>query len=302
MKSSTCYQKIFVPLFIFVFITTLKSQYIIEQIVEEIPVNYELIPEDTEFEAPDGEINFILDIPANKLKAGAIANGAEINEEKSIIYIDGNNFCIETVSEENGKVSMIANSKTNNIYTVLWPQKKVVELKPEDIENMKKKAKEATEKMLKYLSPEMRENLMNNMNQEKDKTKVEYQVKPTGEKKQISGLNCSQFRVSKGEEIMDLWVTEDSFGLFNDVIRISKKFEELYNTDNDNEFDEWQILPGQIPVQLSTFTESISGEPVIVIRKITKIENKKSPVEKFYIPGDKEGFTKGSFMDMMSNK
>jgi len=38
---------------------------------------------------------------------------------------------------------------------------------------------------------------------------------------------------------------------------------------------------------------------VLLIQTITKIENKNPSVDKFKVPGEKEGFTKGSMMDMM---
>ena len=41
------------------------------------------------------------------------------------------------------------------------------------------------------------------------------------------------------------------------------------------------------------------GEPVLFIQSITKIEKKKPSADKFRVPGKKEGFTKGSMMDMM---
>ena len=41
------------------------------------------------------------------------------------------------------------------------------------------------------------------------------------------------------------------------------------------------------------------GEPSITIQAITGIENRKPPADKFRVPGQDEGFTKGSMMEMM---
>ena len=49
------FKLIFGLLVAFLFLTftnSLQAQYIIEQIESEIPINYELIPEDIEFEVP----------------------------------------------------------------------------------------------------------------------------------------------------------------------------------------------------------------------------------------------------------
>ena len=61
----------------------------------------------------------------------------------------------------------------------------------------------------------------------------------------------------------------------------------------------WNLLR-KIPVQVRTYTSSMMmDEPVLFIQSVTKIEKEKPPTNKFRIPGKKEGFTKGSMMDMM---
>jgi hypothetical protein len=42
------------------------------------------------------------------------------------------------------------------------------------------------------------------------------------------------------------------------------------------------------------------GEPAFSITSIKNIERKTPPAEIFHIPGDKEGFTHGSYSDMMN--
>jgi hypothetical protein len=81
--------------------------------------------------------------------------------------------------------------------------------------------------------------------------------------------------------------------------RISQEYDNIFNSD-DEDIDEWKLVPGKVPVQVRTYSFSMMmGDPVLNIRSITKIENKKPSPDKFRVPGEKEGFTKGSIQDIM---
>ncbi|NQT25599.1 DUF4412 domain-containing protein [candidate division KSB1 bacterium] len=276
----------------------LNAQYIIEQIEYEIPISYELIPEDAEFESQEDEINFFLDIPEGKLKQAALAEGSEITEEKSTIYIDGDNFAVETVSEDEGKVTMVSDAKTGVLVIIMWSQSKIIEVNPGDIEKMVAKSQAAVDKMMENLSPEMREQIKSKMALEKNTSPAEYDVQSTGKKMNLYGFNCEEYRINKDEEVIAIWATGDESGLVKAVDRVSKKMKELVPSDDDEDVDEWKAVPGKIPVQVRTYTSSMMGDPVLDIQTITKIENKKPSADKFKIPGANEGFTKGSMMDM----
>jgi len=300
MKNFKLIFGLFVAFLFLTFTNSLQAQYIIEQIESEIPINYDLIPEDIEFEVPEDEINFILKIPERKLKEAALAAGTEIREEKVTTYIDGENFAVETESEGMGKVTMISGSKTGVMYYIMWSQKKVIEIKPEDMDKIAEKSNDAIEKMLENMSPEMKEQVRAEMEKEKNKSPVKYDAQLTGKKMKLYGFNCEEYRVNKNEDVVIIWASNDKSGIIKEINRVSNKFDELFKSSEDEGVDEWQLVPGKIPVQVRTYTSSMMmGEPVLLIQSITKIEKKKPSADKFRVPGKKEGFTKGSMMDMM---
>lgn len=300
MKNFKLIFGLFVAFLSLTFTNSLQAQYIIEQIESEIPISYELIPEDIEFEVPEDEINFILKIPESKLKEAALAEGREIREEKVTTYIDGKNFAVETESEEMGKITMISGTKTGVMYYIMWSQKKVIEIKPEDMDKITEKSNAAIEKMLENMSPEMQKQVKAEMEKEKNKSAVKYDAQLTGNKMKLNGFNCEEYRFNKNEDVILIWASNDKSGITKEIIRVSNKFNELFKSSENDDVDEWQLVPGKIPVQVRTYTSSMMmGEPVLFIQSITKIENKKPPVDKFRLPGKKEGFTKGSMMDMM---
>jgi frataxin-like iron-binding protein CyaY len=300
MKNFKLIFGLFLAFLFLTFTNSLQAQYIIEQIESEIPISYELIPEDIEFEVPEDEINFILKIPESKLKEAALAEGREIREEKITTYIDGKNFAVETESEEMGKTTMISGTKTGVMHYIMWSPKKIIEIKPEDMDKIAEKSNAAIEKMLENMSPEMQKQVRAEMEKEKNKSAVKYDAQLTGNKMKLNGFNCEEYRVNKNEDVTLIWASNDKFGIIKEINRVSNKFDELFKSSEDEGVDEWQLVPGKIPVQVRTYTSSMMmGEPVLFIQSITKIEKKKPSADKFRVPGKKEGFTKGSMMDMM---
>lgn len=277
-----------------------EAQYIIEQVEYELPFSYELIPEGVEFKSPEDEVDFILDIPESKLKEAAVAEGREVKYEKTTIYMDGENFAVDTESEDGGKQTMISDTKTGRLYSIVWDEKKVFEMKPEDMQQMRAKTMAATQDMLSKLPPEMRAQVEAQMANSKNDSAMKADVRPTGKKMKINGFNCEEYRVEQNEEVFSIWATADTSGIVKEVDRVSRKIRDLFQSDDDEEIDEWQLVPGKIPVKVRKFsTSGMTGEPVLVIQTITKIESKKPSADKFKIPGEKEGFTKGSMMEMM---
>lgn len=299
MNHSKLILSISIAFLLFTSVNYLKAQYIVEQIEYEIPISYDLIPEDIEFEAPEDESKFFLDIPDSKLKEAALAEGREIKEERSTIYIEGENFAVETESGEMGKVTMVSNAKTGMMYLILWTQKKVIEMKPEDLAKIEESAKASTEKVLENLPAEMREQVRAEMEKEKNKPQVKYEAKPTGQKMKLYGFNCEEYGIVKDGEFITIWASGDRPEIVNEIDRISGKFDEMFKTGEDEDIDEWQLVPGKIPVQVKTYRSDMMGEPSITIQAITGIENRKPSADKFRVPGQDEGFTKGSMMEMM---
>ncbi len=291
---------LFAVFLLLISVNCLMAQYIIEQIEYTIPFNYDLIPEDKEFESEEDEGSYILSIPESKLKEAALAEGMEILEEKSTIYIDGDNFAVDTKSEDMGKVTMVSDMKTKMMYVIMWDQKKIMEIKPEDLAKMEERVMNAAEAMLENIPPEMRDQVKAEMEKEKNKPQVKYDAQPTGNKMKLYGFNCEEYRVSKDDELIAIWASDERVDLANDIDRISGKFDELFKMNEEEDIDEWELVPGKIPVLVKTYRFSMTGEePGITIQAITGIENKKPSADKFKVPTEDDGFTKGSMMEMM---
>jgi hypothetical protein len=230
-----------------------------------------------------------------------LAEDREIWEEKSTIYIDGENFAVETESKDMGKVTMVSDIKTKMMYVIMWDQRKVMEFKLEDMAKMESRAMQASESMLENLPPEMREQMKAEMQIEKNKSQVKYKAVSTGNKSKIYGFSCEEYRVSKDDEFITIWASTDHPEIVEKVDRISGQFDELFKTDQEEDIDEWQLVHGKIPIQVKTYQTSMStGEPGISIQSIMGIYNKKPPADKFRVPGEVEGFSKGSIMEMMN--
>jgi len=278
----------------------LIAQYVIEQTEQEIPINYELIPEDIDFDSFEEETNYIMGIDSKILRAAAIKNGLDVIDEKATTYIDGNNFAVETESDEMGKFTMVLNTKTGLMYSIMWEEKKVLEMNANDIKEIEDRTKSITEQMLNNLPEEYREQVLTEMKKEEPEPKNEFEIVSTGKKMELFGFRCDGYNAYQGEEVMFIWASDDKVGIVKEIKSISEKFDKIFKNDDEDDINEWDLIPGKIPVQVIKISSSgMYGEPVMNIVSITNIEKKQPPKDKFYIPGDKEGFSRSTMMDMM---
>ena len=198
-----------------------------------------------------------------------------------------------------GKVSMISDAKTGRMTTIMWSQKKVFEMNPEDLEDMKAEADAAVKMALENLPPEMREQMEAEMAKEKIRSDSDYSVTATGKTSNLNGFSCEEYRVIQDEEVMSVWAAADDIGIGKTVDRISKRFDALFQDDEDDGVDEWLVVPGKIPIEVRRYVYSMMGDPVLEIQSIQRIEKRKPSLEKFRVPGASEGFSRGSMKDMM---
>jgi len=56
-----------------------------------------------------------------------LEEGAEISEDKTVIYLNGNKIAVESVSDDLGRSTMVSDTKTGTMYHILWSQKKIIE-------------------------------------------------------------------------------------------------------------------------------------------------------------------------------
>ena len=276
----------------------LNAQYIIEQVEYKVPINYDWIPEDAEFNEQIDEAKFFLQIPDSKFKEAVQAQGEELETLKSTIYLDGDNLAVESESEE-GKTTTILNYEKSMYYYVVWPQKKVFEMSSKEIQEMQNKAVAASNELLKNLPPEQRELIKKGMKSIKGEIPATPKVIKTGKKTKKYDYDCEQYLIEAGDKVTVVWAAEDVFGLAQKAKSMSEKLTAIFPSDDEEEKDEWDLVPGKIPIEVRTFRLGMSGQPEIEIQAITKIIKNKPPAIKFVPPGKKDGFTRGSFMDMM---
>jgi len=282
--------------------SSLQAQFILKQVEYDIPISYSLVPEDVEIENEEEEALFFMTIPTEKLKKAAFEEGREVSTNESIIYIDGDNFAVEDNSEM-GQMTVISNAKDGVMYMIRWSQKKVIVITPEDLKKMEEQANAAVEESMKLLSPEMQAQVRASMEQEKQqKSGAKRIANPTGKKMTINGFNCELFTITNEEgNITGIWAAPDDMNITAAAENISEKFSKIFNMGEDEETDEWSLIKGKIPVEVREMSQDMEmGEPSFSITSIQKIERKTPPVDKFNVPGEKEGFTHGSFSDMMN--
>ena len=280
---------------------SLQAQFIIKQVEYTVPISYSLIPEDAEMESEEEETMFFMTIPTEKLKQAALEEGREVDTNESSIYVDGDNFAAEDNSEI-GKMTVISNAKDGVMYMVMWAQKRVVVITAEDLKKMEEQANAAVEESIKMMSPEMQAQVRAAMEQEKQqKSGTKLAANSTGKKMSINGFDCELYITKKEEgNITGVWAAPDDMKITAAAENISEKFSKIFNMGEDEETDEWSLVKGKIPVEVREMSQDMSmGEPSFSITSIQKIERKTPPADKFYVPGEKDGFTHGSFSDMM---
>ena len=188
------------------------------------------------------------------------------------------------------------------MYMVQWAQKRVVVVTAEDLKKMEEQANAAVEESIKMMSPEMQAQVRAAMEQEKQqKSGAKLAANPTGKKMSINGFDCELYITKKEEgNITGVWAAEDDMKITAEAERITGKISKMFNMGEDEQTDEWSLVKGKIPVEIRKMDQDMStGEPTFSITSVLKIERKTPPSDKFYVPGKEDGFTHGSFSDMM---
>ncbi|PKQ67294.1 hypothetical protein BZG01_07840 [Labilibaculum manganireducens] len=275
--------------FVCLYSIKLQAQYIIEQIEYEIPINYELLPEDMEFDDIADEARFFLQLSESKLRDAAQKEYGDIEIIKSTIYIDGDNFAVESSSQEDGKTTVILNHNKGLIYYVLWSQKKIYEMSAEDMAEIQKGVGDAMQKMMADLPPEM-----------KDQPQTAKQITATGRGMVKYGQRCSEYLLEDEQEMMVIWASDDNMGLAKKAKSMSEKLAEIFPSMDEDEQDEWDLVAGKIPVEVRTFRLDAMDDAQMGIQAITRIMKTTPPAEKFILPAEAVGFERGSFKDMMT--
>ena len=293
--------------FLLIMVFPLSAQFIFEQIEFETTAGYELAPEEFEPASYEEAALFFLNISDDKLRAAAQEAGEDIEIQKMTIYIDGSNYAMEMNTPE-GKASIVSDAKSGKIFYILWPKKKVIVFSAGDLKETEQRAKKMAEEAMKNLPPEYREKYMEEMQKGGSAPSVQYKVRPTGKKATKYGMACEQYVVTRSDmdeesgeqEVIVVWAAKGDSDLAKLVDKTKKDFAKLFPSEEDSgDFDEWEILPGKIPVEVRTYRPDYMGNAEISVSAITKIEKKSPPPDKFHVPSEKEGFEHGSMEDLM---
>ncbi len=282
----------------FIITNSLTAQLIIEQTEIDLPVNYELFPEDLELNSEDDINHFILNIPESKLRKAAQSQGKEISEEKVNIYIDGDDMAMESESEEQGKVTSVVDAKTGTISIIMWSEKKVIVMKSGDVQKAERKSQAMVDKMLADLSPEMRKQVEAEMEREKEEYQPDYDLEPTGKKDKINEFVCDEYSGYFDDVAIYVWAASDK-EVAKEVASVTSRFEKVFQAEDDKGIDEWQLVEGKIPFQVRTPSLSMMDDYSVNIKSIKSIKKEKPSPDKFKVPGKADGFEKTSMMEMM---
>ncbi|MFA9370224.1 MAG: hypothetical protein ACERIH_00765 [Labilibaculum antarcticum] len=285
--------------FVFVLSISLQAQYIIEQLEYQIPINYDLVPENMDFEDTADEARFFLQLSESKLKDAAQREYGEIEMIASTIYIDGDNFTVESTSPEEGKTTVIFNHNKGLMYYVLWSQEKIYVILEADMTDIQKDTEAAMQKMMAQLSPEMKEQARTAMKTEKGNQQSAKEITETGRKMIKYGQKCTEYLLEDEQEVMVIWASDDILGLALKAKSMSDKLAEIFPSMEEEEQDEWELVSGKIPIEVRTFRLDIMAGANMEIQAITRISKTTPPAEKFILPAEAVGFERSSFKEMM---
>lgn len=269
MKNLTSY----ILIIVLYLIESISAQVIIKQTnYEDLIISSKLIPANIDYESEEFQ-NFVFNLPLEKLLKSSNENQVNVLKETTTIYMEDNNLAADMVSEEMGRVTMVFKAKSNIMSTIMWKEKKIMEMKQSSDDNL-------------WGDSETDENLYEGENN----------FNATGRIRTINGFECEEFIGYQNESVVSYWMAEPDKNQYDEMKKMGVKLGEIFQ-DEEEEINEWEIIPGKIPIEIRTLF--MFGEPTISIETIEKIESKSPPSEIFNVPGKSEGFTKMNMMDVM---
>ncbi len=272
-----------------------QAQYVITQTEYSVPVSLGLIPDDMEFDQNNDEAMYILELPESRIREAAEEDGEPLTIENLTISMDGNKLAVDTRSEE-GRTTVISDLTRKGFYLIAWPEKKVYEVSSADMKQMQQQAEAASQAMLSQLPPEQAEQVRAAMKAARNSSSAK--ITDTGEKMTKYGFDCEKYIIRREAEVTIVWAAEDSHGLSRKAKAVSGKLAEMLPSGENAGNDEWDLLPGKIPVEVRSYS-TVSEPAELTVRCITQIDFVRPQAKAFAVPGTAQGFTKGSFMDMM---
>jgi hypothetical protein len=303
MKTQSFFTCLLLSLFLILNAVQIHAQFIIKEKALEIPVDYSLFPEDVEFDSMEDEMEYILNIPLDDLIAAAKNEGYDIAEETTVSYFDGDRFAVETSSEESGKMTMLSDVATGKMLLIIWAQRMIMEVAAEDVENVQEQTNQDIEEMIKDMPPEAQDAIRAEMQQDFGSSDMPVQTSPTGKTQTINNFVCEEYRVQAGEEMKSIWFTRDTQGLLKALDVLSQKYQDVFKMDEEDDFDAWKLIPGNIPIQVKSVSMDYRmGEPTLSVETVTQILKETPPAGVFEITGEAKDFERVSYEDARQNR
>ena len=95
-----------------------------------------------------------------------------------------------------------------------------------------------------------------------------------------------------------MWAVADK-EIADKVVQATNKLDEVFQSEDDSDIDEWQLVQGNIPVEVRTPSASMMDDYSVNIKSIKSIRKEKPSHDKFIVPGKTDGFEITSMMEMM---
>ncbi|MCZ6821172.1 MAG: hypothetical protein O7G31_17020 [Calditrichaeota bacterium] len=298
-----------------------SAQYILAMEKFEIPEDLLwTLGNDEDLEDPEERTAFFASLPESKYLRKAEAEGITLEKSISTIYVDGNNFAVESMALDEGKMTFIY-LENGDIYMVMWNKKKVIKTSQEEINQMKKDAtamiSQAQQNMpnmdallSKYMTEEQKQQMQEAMNKLKgmgqgmpDQTpqeKPKVTIERPGTKRKLLGTEAELYIAKAGKKVEGIWAIDNDRALAAKFLEMGENMTAAFEMEGLKEIKEWEIIPGKFPASKTTVEMGMRGGRLSVdVEYYTSIKRETPTADKFVPPGKDEGFTQGTLMDLM---
>jgi len=261
-----------------------------------VSVDRSQLPKVTGGAAPDA--NQTLAITVKQLLDAKDA-GAEVRE--STVYVTDKKVRMDAPLEKNRQGYAIIDTEKNTTWFVVPGEKRYIEWSEADAAAMSQKMAQVEKMMrerMETMPPEQRTQVeamlkkMKSAGGEGDAPNVD--IKPTGQKQKVNGMESTAYEVTNGGETMVGWVTQDQPDLAKVLRKVQDRMEKM-------------TPPSMRGRQTARTALNDKGFPVMVqtldpehyrIEEVVTVEKKAVPKDLFVIPDD---WTKTTARDALNS-
>lgn len=272
-----------------------------------------------------------MDVPLNIAQKVASQNGADVSDTKALASIPPSAYLKAGMGKaetstihlaSNGHYAVESGGSAENttvvwngkINIIMWDQKKVIQMTPEQIEQMVKGAQSMMEqipnmpdisKMLENANIpkeqlEAAKKALAGMPKTKGAPKSKPMVSKTSQKATIAGISASLYIVKEGDKTRGIWASSDNKALatkFKEMGEIMSALTEMAKKYEGT--PEWELIPGTYPLAGVDISAGMFGQKNMRARSTKEIIKGEPSKKAFYIPGRAEGFQVGGMEVMM---